>query len=1016
VSRIAESPAGLWVASPPASGKTLLAASALCELKRPGCWLHVDAGDADPGSFFHFLAQAADRWPARRGASPLPVYRREVVAGLDDFARGWFRALAARLPENFVVVLDDWHHLPENSVLHSALAQALAELPRGASLWVLSRNAPPASFDAPRLRGQLALLDFSDLALTTGEVRSLLLAHSTGAVADLDNHAAHWHRWCEGWVGALTFALATDRPVPTGLPQVTLSPQDDTVFGFLSAELFERSTPDEQEFLLITAWLPHVSETLVGLALPRLKTARIIAALSRRSLLLSVETGAETSWRYHRLLKDFLRRRSLDLWGDTDFRRRLGALGKGVHAEGLPEAAADLLIAARDFNGLVKLIETEGPSLVRGGRFLTILAWVDALPEAHRTAWIHYWNATALLAQDVRASARAYERAFNGFMADENPDGLYRSWCGAVEANTFACDDFRVLEAWMRRLRDLRGRFGSAPTLALRAQVWVYGFSAIFFSDPRAPEFDSWLRNVKRLYRLAPRRNDRLAVGGLLGLYHASISGMGGLRAHMLQLKPLIDDDTLSPFHRLVAMLPDVMQHWIGGQINDALQSLQRYAALASETGAHAMDHQIAFQSAYVHGVRGDLQALDEQLALLERRLPTLGRIDGAQYDFLAGWRAALAGRLAEALHLLERSVDNAHRHRFAFFEVIGRGLLAELRATAGDFEAARRQADEAVELGYRLGSVTALVACRMQRAVVAELASENDAVIRPLLGDALGFARRSGHWAWGGLMPENLARLAMRALSLEVETEFVRELVVRRQLNASGRSVAHPSWPWPVKVRALGPLALETRGSVAHGAKSTSAQRPLDLLRALVCVAPAPLPVQTAIGWLWPDDHSADDRKLFDTTLHRLRKLMGDDQAVRLEGGKLSLDAERVWTDVGALAAVLDDDAADATVRARALLLLVRGRLLAGDEAPWIRLARTRWRRRIAHAVKKIGDEVGDVELVLDLLDGLFDADPASEPLMRRLSERLEGHNQHGRAKDVLELFNAARQSESGS
>ncbi|HEX5739558.1 MAG TPA: hypothetical protein VFY22_13695, partial [Hydrogenophaga sp.] len=861
-----------------------------------------------------------------------------------------------------------------------------------------------------RVRGRLASLDFSDLALSGEEVRSLLALHPSGVKDDLDEQAAHWHQWCEGWVGALTFALATDRHEPRSLPQVVPSDTASTVFGFLSAELFERLPPELQPFMLTSAWLPHVSVRLMRHVLPQVDTARAIAELSRRSLLLSMDSGREPLWRYHRLLREFLRQRSLEVWGQALLGAQLRALARQVQEGGLPEAAAGLYMATRDFSGLAALVLEEGPRLLREGRFLTLMAWVKALPEHERKPWVRYWHASALLAQDVRTSAREYEHAFQGFLADEDTEGLYRSWCGAVEANTFACDDFRQLETWLHRLRELRRRWGPAPTFFLRAQVWVYGFSAVFFSDPQTPEFAAWLRNVKRLYRLAPRRNDRLAVGGLLGLYHASMTGMGSLRAHMLELRPLLDDERLSPFHRLVAMLPDAIQHWVGGQTEDALQCLQRYAALAHETGAHAMDHQIAFQSAYVHGVRGDLAALDQQLQSLEPRLPALGRIDGAQYDFLAGWRAALAGRLPEALHLLERSVDNAQRHRFAFFEAIGRGLLAELRAMAGDFEAARRQAEQALEVGRRLNSVTVLVACHMQRAAVAELGAEDASTMRPLLQEAMGYARQHGHWAWGGLMPGNLSRLAMRALSLDVETAYVRELVLRRQLSARCCPAAHPAWPWPVRVHALGVLTMCSGASPTVSAASANAQRPMDLLRALVCVAPMPLPVQTAIDWLWPESESTDDRKLFDVTLHRLRKLMGDEQTLRLEGGKLALDADRVWTDLGAVSALMESGGDIAAVRAKTLCSLVRGCFLAGDDAPWVRLARARWRRRVAQAAQQIGQDLGDAETELTLMETLFDNDPASEPLMRRLVDLLIQRHEQRRAQEVVNHCNATR------
>jgi LuxR family transcriptional regulator, maltose regulon positive regulatory protein len=1025
-------PAGVWIGSPAASGKTVLAALALQHGGRPACWYQVDHGDADPGSFFHFLglaAQAVAPQPrALKAGKALPAYGREVGAQLTDFARAWCRALFAQAPADLVLVLDDWHWIDERSPLQGVLSVLLDELPAGAALWVLSRHAPPPTLDTAQLRGRLLPFGFDQLALTRDEVRALVESATPASPAlrpnaAADERAERWHRWCEGWVGALVFALAAGRHEPANLPAAARaaplgtpssalpSEPASTVFGFLAAELFDHLDAPLQHVMLVTAWLPFVDGDLARQALPDADINAAIAALARRGLLLAGSGEQRPSWRYHRLLREFLRARARSLWRAEQLAAVLVGHARALERSQRPEAAADLwrqaaAVDARAWPELAALLLREAPRLLQSGRYATLEDWAEALPEAERGPWVDFWWAQALLARDARLGYRQFEQAFAGFWREGDAQGLYRSWCGVIEGITYACDDYGALELWLTRLRELRQRFPRYPSLLVRAQVSVYGFSATFFLRPQAPEFAAWRRNVQRLYRLALRRADRVAIGGLIGLYHASVTGMDALGAHLRSLRPLLDDDSVPPFHRLVGGLSDVIHHWIAGSTDDALARLAAYAHLATHTGAHAIDRQFAFHHVYVHCLRGELALAAQHLQSLAPALAQLGQIDVAQYHFLCGWLAALEGRHGEAVHLLEEAYTNARVRRFALFEAVSRGLLAELLASTGDFLAARRHADGALAVAQQMGSVTAIVPCHMQRAAVAELAGDDSAAVAGLIATAFGQARQHGHWAWGGLYPPTLARLAWRALALGVEVDFARELVRRRGLLPPPAAAHSPAWPWRLTLRAFGPLSVR-RDDAPLAAGQGAAQRPLDLLRALLCVAPAPLPVSTALDWLWPDTTGADQRKVFDVALHRLRKLLGDDSLLRLDGGKLSLDPQRVWSDVGALAAQLGlggDAPGSAAAAAAPLPGWARGSFLDGDDAPWIRVARELWRRRLALALAMPARAAADVQ-------PWFDADPASEPMARRLIELHVQRGEHAQARGVLQLCAQARE-----
>ena len=51
----------IWVAGPPGAGKTTLVASWLESRKLEGIWYQLDAGDADPATFYSYLGQVGNR-------------------------------------------------------------------------------------------------------------------------------------------------------------------------------------------------------------------------------------------------------------------------------------------------------------------------------------------------------------------------------------------------------------------------------------------------------------------------------------------------------------------------------------------------------------------------------------------------------------------------------------------------------------------------------------------------------------------------------------------------------------------------------------------------------------------------------------------------------------------------------------------------------------------------------------------------------------------------------------------
>lgn len=78
--------------------------------------------------------------------------------------------------------------------------------------------------------------------------------------------------------------------------------------------------------------------------------------------------------------------------------------------------------------------------------------------------------------------------------------------------------------------------------------------------------------------------------------------------------------------------------------------------------------------------------------------------------------------------------------------------------------------------------------------------------------------------------------------------------------------------------------------------------QRPLLLLKALIAFGGKNVREENLCDALWPDAEGDLAHRSFETTLYRLRQLLGKDNVLRLKESRLNLDMQSCWVDAFAL------------------------------------------------------------------------------------------------------------------
>jgi len=243
------------------------------------------------------------------------------------------------------------------------------------------------------------------------------------------------------------------------------------------------------------------------------------------------------------------------------------------------------------------------------------------------------------------------------------------------------------------------------------------------------------------------------------------------------------------------------------------------------------------------------------------------------------------------------------------------------------------------------------------------------------------------------------MADLCAAALEHGMEVGYLRAIIRKRHLIPGSPPTEIEGWPWPVKVHTLGRFEVVTNGKPWRPA-ARARRRPLQLLKALIASGATDVSEQKLMEGLWPQAEGDAARQDFDTTLYRLRKLLGVAGALVLREGRLSVDPRLCWVDATALertfarleAALLaaPDEVAIAQL-VEHVLELYRGPFLGDDEdLPAGRAFRERLRHRVGRLLGKAGqllEEQGDRERVMDWYERALEADDLLEPIRRRLA-----------------------------
>jgi ATP/maltotriose-dependent transcriptional regulator MalT/DNA-binding SARP family transcriptional activator len=963
-----------WISGPPGCGKTTAVISYLDSRKLPCLWYQVDPGDADPATFFYYLGLAAKNAAPRR-RKPLPLLTREYLQGIPTFTLRYFENLFDRLNPltappfskggkkgGFVIVFDNYQEVPEDAPLHEILLNGLSRLPAGIHVLLVSRKDPPPVFIRLRANEQMEVLGWNDLRLTLEESSGIIRMRAK--TRQSKESISLLHGATDGWVAGLVLMLEGARERDTGLRRFgEASPEE--VFDYFASEIFDKTDREIQDFLLKTSFLPKMTpkmaEELTGLS----TAGRILSGLSRTHYFTEKTFKGEAIYQYHPLFREFLLSRAKDTFSAESRSKVTTCVVEILERDGQTESAVNLLRDIDNWEGLIQLIQKHAPGLISKGRHQTLQEWLQGLPEEifEGNPWLLYWMGICRLQTAPSQSQPYFERAFEKFHSRGETTGIVLSIWGVVHSIVYGMADFKPLDRWIPVLETLALRFKEFPSKEIELWFASAMLSALICRKPHHPDIETWIELALSLAARSSNLNLKMQTLSTMASYRVSQGDLGKADLVIDSLKELSESRDSTPLVKIRLGLIEAAYYKYIGDHPKCQKCVSDSLELSRRTGIHMFNSGLLYHGVLSALCVSDITTAERYLDEMASSLSSYSTYDLTTYHSAKTQEGLYRGDLFKALTHMELATKLRTEAGFTLITGWCHIQNAHVRHAFGKHQEAAEHLDQSIRFSRAMRSKGNEYASLLAAALFSfDQGKEEEGYFH--LRDALVLGKEEGYFGTWGVLPSHMATLCTKALEAGVEVEYAQELIRRLRLIPENPPLHLESWPWPLKVYALGRFAVLINGKPARSSRKVQ-QKPLAVLKALIALGGKEVNEDEIMDHLWPEADGDLARQSFASALHRLRQLLGCEKAIQRQEGRLTLDDRFCWVDAWAFEACLEqaeglwkkERAESAVQLLDKAMQMYRGPFLAQETGqPWTLSMRERLRGRFLRNVEKLG------------------------------------------------------------
>ncbi|MFZ3089257.1 MAG: BTAD domain-containing putative transcriptional regulator [Nitrospirota bacterium] len=903
----------IWITAPPGAGKTTLISSYIETRKINNLWYQIDEGDGDIASFFHYMGIAAKQ-AAPRYRKSLPNLTPEYLQGLPTFTRNYFRELYSRVnpsvspltkggikrgvsKSGFAIVFDNYQDVPADSQLHEIIQTGLSEIPDGINVIIISRTDPPSAFAGLRANNRMNILSWNELKLSSEETSGIvqlkvLKKLSKEVIQELH---AKTNGWAAGLVLMLEHQGSADLMQRHGDGFTT-----QAMFDYFAGEIFQKLDAASHEILLQTAFLPIMTGRFAQQLTGSHQAGEILAELSRRNYFTVKRPLPEPVYQYHPLFREFLLTQAKQQLTDAQLVQTQHRAGEILEGAGQFEDAIVLYRDAADWESMARLILTHAQTMITQGRNQMVEEWIKQMPESvvDETPWLLYYLGVCRLPFNPANARNDFEKVFELFQAQQDRQGMLISLSSIMNCAVYEGGSFFFLDKWIRAAETIPLESMTSLPADIKAQIVIGGIlHAFLLRQPEHPDIGVWVERTLQSVESAADVNLRIQSGLILAVYFFWTGNFKKAAYVMNIFHEAEGAKGATALTQINILLTEAMYEWlVKADARSCLNKVMQGLSLSEATGVHLWDYHLSCHGLAAALCAGDFVSAEEMHWKMAAQ-SNIRKMDLGYYYILTGWYALMRGDVDEANNLLPSIVNFTQLLGMPFGEGLLGLITAQILYQSGKSQDAVKNLQRAHEIGAAMKSCLLQFMAWITEAQIAfDQHCEEEG--KKALTDAFAIGKEQGIYNWYFYLPEVMSRLCVRALEYNIEVEYVQNLIRRRKLNPPIDEIEIENWPWPIRIYTLGRFAIVKDGKPLRFTEKAK-HMPLKLLKAIISLGGRDISAEIVIDTLWPDADGDTGLRSLNTTLHRLRKLLGNDMAITLKDNRLTIDARYAWVDV---------------------------------------------------------------------------------------------------------------------